>query len=60
MESSCAPVGSRILVRVEAKVNGCAVICRECGNGGGWVAWQRSRGKGHVAKVACATYMFLL
>jgi len=39
----CAPVGSRILVRVEDKLTGCAVICRECGDGGGWAAWQRSR-----------------
>jgi len=44
----CAPVGSRILVIVEGKLNGCAVICRECGDGGGWAAWQRSRGKGRV------------
>jgi hypothetical protein len=37
-----------LLVRVEGKVNGCAVICRECGAGGGLAAWQRSRGKGRV------------
>jgi hypothetical protein len=47
-ESSCAPVGSRILVTVEGKVNGCAVICRECGGRGDLAAWQRSRGKGRV------------
>jgi hypothetical protein len=41
-------MGIRILVRVDGKVNGCAVICRECGDGGGLdyvakVTWQRSR-----------------
>jgi hypothetical protein len=48
-------VGSTILVRVEGKVNGCAVICHECGDGGGGL-----RGEGHVAKVAWTSYMFLL
>jgi hypothetical protein len=47
-EVSRAPVGSRILFRAEVKVNGCAVICHECGDEGGWAAWHRSRGKGHV------------
>ena len=47
-EISCAPVGSRILVRVEGKVNECAMTCRECGDARVWAAWRMSRGKGRV------------